>query len=499
MSMAVGLGFFHEYEAIAVWARAAVAAEAEHVSRIDDEERSGKRVRFTHFDLSAVEPPRDTVRHSSDHAEAVARRLAEVARAGKEVAIRRPEELRFFADQLEDFAEKAHFLACTNSHFFGGVEVAQIRGAARLWASEARSLVGNTPETSPARQKLSALLSSVLRFHLRRLLNAPPPPGTKASSLVATTPEPKPLKRRSSFSRTPLKDKNGDNATTTTEEEEEEERYMKQRCSYYLQDDDLQEENRPNTRASKQRRKSRRASIVSSVFDEDDEAHPYAWCRSAVHRLVKLEVLDDNSPLGGDGSLASQVTSALASLAACRRGKKTLALSSEKKKNAKEASSEETRKRNQNPEVSSSPKTSADVDEADARLDCLAVSVAAACGHNFLYKLLTFPRVGNAIRDAGGWTIIEHFSAMASTYGDATLAAQFGPFADVATFKETLAEGLEASDELRRKTLAELSAIVRAFGTKRRLKGAKDIANAAQFLSRSAMLYPQLIAASTSP
>jgi len=219
------------------------------------------------------------------------------------------------------------------------------------------------------------------------------------------------------------------------------------------------------TRAAKQRKKSRRASIVSSVFDEDDEHHPYAWCRSAVHRIVRLVGVEDAAV---DGTIASQVTAALANLAVAQ----TTA---------------------QEPATTKSPKTEQDVEDAFDRVDRLALSVLAACGHAFLHSLFTFPKLQAAVDDAGGWAVVSRFAAIALAHADDDLAAQFAPLVDLPRFKRLLADGLRAADDQKHNALAELALIVRAFGSKRRLKAAKHVAAAAQLLYRSASLYPELV------
>lgn len=414
------------------WGRCAVAAEAEHVSRLDD--APGRRVRFHHFDLSAVDPPVDTVRGSNEHAEAVALRLAEVARAGERLAAdsNGRDHLAKVATALDDVGRRQLPIVA--------VDEGQIRGAATLWAAEAWALVNGTPNASPVRAKLSALVSSVLRYHLRRLLNPPPPPGTKAAYLGETT----------KMKRSPLRDASNDDDTVPTSSTEERGRVM--------------------TRAAKQRKKSRRASIVSSVYDEDDEQHPYAWCRSGVHRIVKLQSLEDAGCAGVDGSIASQVTSALGNLITSTAVSTTTTTTT----------------------TATSPRTKEDVEEAAKRVDELTVVIHAACGHAFLHKLLTFPRLDAAIRDAGGWGVVEGFARLAATYGDGDMS-RFEPFSDVNALTRNLAAGLRESDDRRRSALADLSAIVRAFANKRRLPGAKAIAHTAQLASRSALLYPDLV------
>ena len=183
------------HDALLPWLRAAADAEAQanDVARANDAGGDRARVRFRRFDFSATAPPSDTRADSQRETELLCERLSRVVAAGDalrpaaradgavaEAAASLAAALRAVGDGADAGADWRRIAAA-------GLEPSEVRGAARLWARELEALA---PRASASASELAAadswvrgrvgeLASSAVRFHLRRLLNPPPFPGTK--------------------------------------------------------------------------------------------------------------------------------------------------------------------------------------------------------------------------------------------------------------------------------------------------------------------------------
>ena len=183
------------HDALLPWLRAAADAEAQanDVARANDAGGDRARVRFRRFDFSATAPPSDTRADSQRETELLCERLSRVVAAGDALrpaaradgavaaaAASLAAALRAVGDGADAGADWRRIAAA-------GLEPSEVRGAARLWARELETLA---PRASPSASELAAagswvrgrvgeLASSAVRFHLRRLLNPPPFPGTK--------------------------------------------------------------------------------------------------------------------------------------------------------------------------------------------------------------------------------------------------------------------------------------------------------------------------------
>ena len=183
------------HDALLPWLRAAADAEAQanDVARANDAGGDRARVRFRRFDFSATAPPSDTRADSQRETELLCERLSRVVAAGDALrpaaradgavaaaASSLAAALRAVGDGADAGADWRRIAAA-------GLEPSEVRGAARLWARELETLA---PRASPSASELAAagswvrgrvgeLASSAVRFHLRRLLNPPPFPGTK--------------------------------------------------------------------------------------------------------------------------------------------------------------------------------------------------------------------------------------------------------------------------------------------------------------------------------
>ena len=183
------------HDALLPWLRAAADAEAQanDVARANDAGGDRARVRFRRFDFSATAPPSDTRADSQRETELLCERLSRVVAAGDALrpaaradgavaaaASSLAAALRAVGDGADAGADWRRIAAA-------GLEPSEVRGAARLWARELETLA---PRASASASELAAadswvrgrvgeLASSAVRFHLRRLLNPPPFPGTK--------------------------------------------------------------------------------------------------------------------------------------------------------------------------------------------------------------------------------------------------------------------------------------------------------------------------------
>ena len=153
-------------KALEPWAAAACAAEACVAPPVTQ-----GRVRFRRCDFSSVAPPCDVARGSERETEAAVTALGKAAAAGDALsaALRTAPEVNDAARALRDSLRRV-------SHMNG-----ETGGAAAFWGAELDAILRDRRDASPVRQRLGELCVSGLRFHLRRLLNAPPVPQNPAT------------------------------------------------------------------------------------------------------------------------------------------------------------------------------------------------------------------------------------------------------------------------------------------------------------------------------
>jgi hypothetical protein len=152
---------------------------------------SSRAVRFRSYDFSSVEMPSDSQPQSVRPAELTAAALTEVMNA--ESLVRDEISQGTTVLGLRIFIRALKTIACSPksdlsntiqlSLSMSGTTAARshIAGAANFYLSELCSFTGSESkgsiaslEHSPVRQRLVILLSSLIRFHIRRLLNPPP-------------------------------------------------------------------------------------------------------------------------------------------------------------------------------------------------------------------------------------------------------------------------------------------------------------------------------------
>lgn len=406
-----------DMQKITPWVRAAILAEAEHVSRCHPKDQVQSRVRFRRYDFSSVGLPIDTVPGSELEAEAVAKRLAAV----REAEIELDDEAKACLARLETGLRLS-----AEEH-----DARESCGAAFMWADEAASVLSAGQTSSPVTDKLSELLSTVIRFHLRRLFNAPPLPTAK----------------RALCSQEEVAEKRVPLAT--------------------IIDDNQQnsEEDIRKSAASRQRRDS-----LGGRGEVDEEHNPYAWSRSEVHKHIKLAP-NHEAVSAPEGALASQLVVALGHLAAAGN------LCAVKRASAK---------------IMIRPD---DILTARDRLDNLGPRLIAACATRFLYRLLDFPDLDRLIEGAGGWGPVENYASLAVSYASDPVAALFQHCAHIGTFKAYLGEQIQRAEVDRKELLAETNELGLTFGPRRRLPGAREIGDQARALARMARAYPECLSA----
>jgi hypothetical protein len=183
--------------------KAAVVAEAEVQSTMQQQQSQQedandsstgrkRRVRFSSHDFSSVSPPVDTIRKSEAPVEAAAVLLRRIVDEKGAAAAAAPEALAAAAAALRGVVallldggkrgdcdeganeSNADALSLVRSAVVGaGLSLKVVGASARLLSEEFAAV-----EAGPIQRTLSGFLLSAIRYHLRRLLNAPPPPAT---------------------------------------------------------------------------------------------------------------------------------------------------------------------------------------------------------------------------------------------------------------------------------------------------------------------------------
>lgn len=239
---------------LGVWAKGAIGIEA----AANRPRAHSCVVRFRHYDLSTLDLPNDLVPGSNEDAERVVCRLFELRK------------LAVPADAALAFEKCLVEVAATHADV-------EVQGAARLWANELASLAHG--DLSPVKAKLSDLVSTVLRFHLRRLFNPPPPPASKPRVGLGI-----------------LLDDDDDDVRLTRSAARRRRRDSLCRRPNFLDDDD---------------------------GDNNVAVRTVTVDRSSVYKILKLEVPDGSR---ADGAVASQLTTALQHLAAAEEAAADTAL-----------------------------------------------------------------------------------------------------------------------------------------------------------------------------
>jgi hypothetical protein len=129
-------------------------------------------VRFRRCDFSSVAPPCDVARGSERETEAAVTALGKAAAAGDALSA----AIRTAPDTMDAARALRESLRRVSQRVTG-----ETGGAAAFWGAELDAILRDRRDASPVRQRLGELCVSGLRFHLRRLLNAPPVPQNPAT------------------------------------------------------------------------------------------------------------------------------------------------------------------------------------------------------------------------------------------------------------------------------------------------------------------------------